>query len=278
MCTRNRRFGITLGLLLFFASAIGAQSDTSDARPYTGPLDLTALAKLVENPISSLPSATIQSRLGWNTGPDERFHALVNIIPVLPTSVGGNVLLVPRLTLPLVYQSVTLTQVRNGFGDAMLQLYVAPRNPDVLSLGVGPAIVAPTATSKGTGLGKWSAGPTATVVATPGPWVIGLLATQLWSFAGQRNRASVSSLEMQPFVNYNLPDGWSIIAQPIVTADFKAPSGEQWTVPVGAGMAKTFSFGILPMSFAVAGYANVIRPHVASTWELRLTYALLFPH
>ena len=277
MISSCRQLHAMLALLVLACSALGAQSDSSSLPPVTGKPNLTALAKESQNPIGSLAQGAIQSRFGWNTGPDDRFHAEVNILPVIPTALSDNILLVPQLTLPLVYQSVTLTAVRDGLGDAMLQLYLAPRNPDVVSIGVGPAVVAPTATSKGTGTGKWSAGPTAALVANPGPWVIGAVATQVWSFAGQSNRAPVSFLEIQPFVNYNMPGGWSIISRPIMTADFEAPSSEQWLVPVGAGLAKTFSFGVFPMSFGVAGYANVVRPTTASSFELRLTYALLVP-
>ena len=37
----------------------------------------------------------------------------------------------------------------------------------------------------------------------------------------------VSQMLMQPFVNYNLGDGWYVTSSPIVTADLKAESGPQ---------------------------------------------------
>jgi len=276
MISRCRRSHLVVTLLALASCTLRAQSDSTRA-PFTGEPDLTALAKASQNPLVNMTVTPIQSRFGWNTGPDDRFHADVNLLPAFPTPVTDGLLLVPRFTMPFVYQSFTLVGVRSGIGDAMVQLWAAPRDPGVISFGLGPALVAPTASSKGTGQGKWSGGPTAALVATPGPWVAGILATQLWSFAGQSDRPPVSSLTLEPFVNYNMPGGWSIISRPIVTADFEAPSGEQWTLPVGAGMSKTFAFWLFPMSFAVAGYGNVIRPSTASTWELRLTYALLFP-
>jgi hypothetical protein len=38
---------------------------------------------------------------------------------------------------------------------------------------------------------------------TPGNWVIGALANNLWSFAGDGDRNNVNLMTVQPFVNYN---------------------------------------------------------------------------
>ena len=38
---------------------------------------------------------------------------------------------------------------------------------------------------------------------------------------------------MQPFLNYNFPDGTYLTSSPIITADWKADSGQKYTVPVG---------------------------------------------
>ena len=40
-----------------------------------------------------------------------------------------------------------------------------------------------------------------------GPWVVGALINQQWSVAGWGHK-DVNSMLIQPFVNYNLPDGW----------------------------------------------------------------------
>ena len=38
----------------------------------------------------------------------------------------------------------------------------------------------------------------------PGKWVIGALANNLWSFAGDSDRDNVNLMTVQPFVNYNI--------------------------------------------------------------------------
>jgi hypothetical protein len=55
----------------------------------------------------------------------------------------------------------------------------------------------------------------------------------------EENRQSaikdVSQMVIQPFVNYNLPDGWYLSSVPLITANWEASSGNTWTVPVGGG-------------------------------------------
>jgi len=50
-------------------------------------------------------------------------------------------------------------------------------------------------------------GPTGVALVTPKPWVVGILARQLWSVAGPSDRSNVSQPLLQLFVNYNLPEG-----------------------------------------------------------------------
>ena len=75
-------------------------------------------------------------------------------------------------------------------------------------------------------------GPAGVAVLMHGPWVLGALANQQWSVAGWGDR-SVSQFLIQPFVNFNLGDGWYLKSNPIITANWKNDSGDKWTVPVG---------------------------------------------
>jgi hypothetical protein len=49
-----------------------------------------------------------------------------------------------------------------------------------------------TATDTALGSGQWAAGPTGVVLQLKGPWKYGMLANQLWSFAGDDNRPEVN--------------------------------------------------------------------------------------
>ena len=47
---------------------------------------------------------------------------------------------------------------------------------------------------------KWSAGPTAAVLKQTGPWTVGALWNQIWSFSGNPYRADVNQMFLQPFL------------------------------------------------------------------------------
>ena len=51
-------------------------------------------------------------------------------------------------------------------------------------------------------------------------------------------RRSISSC-FQYFINYNIKKGWYITLQPIITANWRASSGNVWTVPVGGGWGES---------------------------------------
>jgi hypothetical protein len=135
----------------------------------------------------------------------------------------------------------------------------------------------PTATSNLIGSGKLSLGPTAVGVVTPKPWVIGALVRQLWSVAGPNGRADVNQTLLQPFVNYNLPEGWYVVTAPIVTASWTAAAGQRWAVPLGAGVGKVFKIGNQPINAGVQFYDYVERPNFGPRWSIRVAVQLLFP-
>ncbi len=125
--------------------------------------------------------------------------------------------------------------------------------------------------------GKWAAGPAAVALTIQGPWVAGILVQNIWSFAGNSDRSNVNRFLTQYFVNYNLANGWYLTSSPIITADWEASSGNQWTVPVGGGFGKVFRIGTLPFNAAVAAFSNVVRPDPGPDWTLRFAIAVLLP-
>src|SRR5262252_3050362 len=82
--------------------------------------------------------------------------------------------------------------------------------------------------------GKVLLGPEAVVIYTPGHWVMGAVVSNSWSVGGDPLRNSVNLFNTQPFINYNIPQGhgWYVVSAPIITADWNAPNGQKWTVPV----------------------------------------------
>jgi hypothetical protein len=71
--------------------------------------------------------------------------------------------------------------------------------------------------------------------------------------------------------------GWYLTSAPTITADWKADSGEKWTVPFGGGFGRVFKIGKQPVNAKLAGYYNVEKPENASNWTLQASLTLLFP-
>lgn len=107
--------------------------------------------------------------------------------------------------------------------------------------------------------------------------MLGSLVRQLWSFAGDSDRQDVSQLLIQPFVNYNMADGWYLVSSPIVTANWKADSDNTWTVPVGGGFGKIFRIGNQPINAQLQGFYNVEHPQFGPEWIMRFQLQFLFP-
>jgi hypothetical protein len=290
-------------LFAAFHTAAGAQSGPREspapvATPAAGAA-LTAdqlkalqeqIVKASQNPVGNIAIVPFQSNFNYGAGPYNRLQFVLNVQPVVPIAISPNLTLVARTIIPFIEQpsfappAVCATPLGcgsiTGMGDILEQLFFAPKTkPDALIWGAGPQLSFPTSTDPSLGSGKYSAGPAVVALVMPGRFVIGALATQLWSFASKdRLRPEVSSFLVQPFVNYNLPGLWAISSAPNITANWNnAPPGQRWTVPVGAGVSKTFKLGDQPMQVGLFYYTNVKKPTYAPQTTLRFNWALLFP-
>ena len=103
----------------------------------------------------------------------------------------------------------------------------------------------------------------------------------LWSFAGDDDRADVNKMLIQPFVNYNLPKGWYLSFSPIITADWENDD-QGWTVPVGGGIGRVFKLGKQPINASLHAYYNAIKPEIGGEeimgdWTIRTQIQFLIP-
>lgn len=223
----------------------------------------------------------LQENLDYQIGSHDRARSTLNIEPVIPIELTESWNLITRTILPIVYQPDVLREAggSSGIGDLNPTAFLSPAKPGRLIWGAGPTLSLPIATQRAIGTGRWAAGVSAVVLAQPKPWTLGILVNNLWSFAGPDDRARVDFMTLQYFVNYNFPRAWYLASQPIVTADWTAPSSERWLVPAGAGVGKIFKVGPLPLNGQLAAYYNVVRPDVTPSprWQLRAQIAMLFP-
>ena len=238
------------------------------------------LQKATQNPVASLISVPAQNNTNFNIGPLDRTQNILNIQPVIPVKLSENWNLINRIIMPLVYQP-DVTQLNVGvlgLGDLNPSFFLSPAKPGKLIWGMGPAFVLPTATNRVLGQGKWSGGPSVVGLIQPPHWTIGVLVNNVWNFAGESSRPAVNQMLLQYFLNYNMKKGWFITLQPIITANWKAPSsGDVWTVPFGGGIGRILKVGAQPMNFELQFYSNPVRPADTAPWSMRTQIEFLFP-
>ena len=225
-----------------------------------------ALAKEAQNPVANLISLPIQ----WNASPSSqwapravdpaaeanRTFNVVNVQPVIPFRLNDDWLLVSRTIVPVIQRPLAGSTDVIGIGDINPTVFLVPRSNSPVQFGLGPTLVIPSASDVQLSSQRWSAGPAAVAVLTRGPLVAGVLANNVWSFAGDGGRS--------------------------VTADWTAPNGKGWTVPIGGGIGRIFRLGSQPFNASLQGFWNAVRPEVQGDnllgpVTIRLQIQALFP-
>ncbi len=140
-----------------------------------------------------------------------------------------------RATMPFVTEALPASSPTTGFGDfSIFAIYKLP-SKEGLSYGVGPMLVAPTA-SHGLGQGKWQAGLSAMAFFSTSHVVqFGTLLQWQASFAGDEDRADVSLLTPQIFFIWQAGGGTYLRSTGIWSFDLKSGN---YNVPIGLGIGK----------------------------------------
>ncbi len=241
------------------------------------------LAKAAQNPIAAMISLPFQNNTNFNVGPEEKTQNILNIQPVWPVDLNQDWNLITRTIVPIISQPGfgPGQERKNGIGDIQFSAFFSSKAPTANGWIWGAGFIAQldTASDDRLGAGKWGLGPTAVALKIDGPWVYGGLINNVWSVAGDDNRADVNIMLIQPFVNYNFTDipGRYLTFAPIITANWEADSGSKWTVPLGLGIGQIMKWGQQPVNLQASAYYNVEAPTNGADWQLRLQVQLLFP-
>jgi hypothetical protein len=233
------------------------------------------LAQEAANPIADLISLPLQLNNDFGLGEYDRVRNVLNVQPVIPL-MGGKI--VTRTIIPFVWLPDTGSEsgtYASGLGDMTFTAFYVPSGGDLM-WGVGPVLEFPTGGSK-RGSEKWSAGVSGVMLKTAGPWTLGALANNVWSVAGDDERASVNRGILQYFIVRQLGNGWYVNSAPIITANWEAESDQRFVVPFGAGGGKLMFLGKLPVNVQSQVYFNAVKPDIGPDWQLRVQVQLLFP-
>ena len=172
------------------------------------------LAKKLANPVAALISVPLQLNYDQNIGSgDDGERWVLNVQPVVPIELNKDWNVISRTILPIVWQDDIFPAAgsQSGIGDIVQSVFFSPKAPTAGGWiwGAGPVLLLPTGSDDLLTADKWGAGPTAVVLKQQGPWTYGALGNHIWSFAGDDNRADISTTFLQPFISYTTPSAWT---------------------------------------------------------------------
>lgn len=261
-CTLSAALIVLLSLVVGASPSLAASDDE--------------LRQAVQNPLADLISLPFQNNTDFGIGPNDRTKNTLNIQPVYPVGMG-DWLLVNRIILPVVYQPDLASGSGGewGLGDTTWSFFFVPPSKG-FTWGLGPVALIPTSTKDETGAGEWGLGASGVILWQSPKWTLGGLVTNVWS-VGADEANTINLFTGQYFINYNLPHSWYLTSAPIMTANWEAPDGEEWTVPVGGGAGKLFRIGKLPVNASAQAFTMVEKPTGGPDWQLRVQVQFLFP-
>lgn len=263
---------------LFVLAAFNASAESTEE-----------LAKKSQNPVGNMYSVPLEYAHHSGIGVDGEGAANMLILkPVVPVAFG-KVNLINRFIMPYIgvdpsnggdFGNVILRSSdtkETGIGNLQYQAIFSPSEPGPVIYGLGAMFEFPTHAGN-LGSDNYSAGPVFLALSMPGNWVFGTLIQNIWSIGGSSDPADdVNNLVWQYFINYNFDD-WYLTSTPIMTADWTAESGEQWTVPVGGGVGKLMKFeSFPPVDFKFQAFKNVVKPTGGADWSVMFSVKLILP-
>jgi hypothetical protein len=263
-------------LALFVGGGLGAGAAQADSGNATTPTQ-AELVNQANAPISSLFQIRLQDAYapafqGQLRGQGNLFSIAIGMpLPqyrLLPFPQLSLLTIPAAVTLPLPLGSLT------AFGDVrFVDLGVIDAGHGLL-FGVGPTFVFPTATNPTTGQGKWQAGPAAAVAFAPRKWLLGILAQNPISFAGDTTRPPANALVLQPFITYQLGNGWYLRSEPQMIFDWETNKQQ---LPLDAGAGRVFKIGPQYVNCFVEPAWNVSGDGPAPRYAITFGLSLLYP-
>ena len=242
------------------------------------------LATQSQNPIASLISLPFEFDSYQNVGEEDRTQNTILFKPVVPIDITENWELVLRGIIPFIDQPDSgPIDGKTGVGDIQLQTYFVPKKTNSLggdnfwTWGVGPVLQFDSASDDILGTGRNAAGIGGVFFSKINNWTVGALLNNVWDVDSSQTRGDVNLTTSQPFVNYNLDNGWYLKSGPVITYNHEADSGNKWTIPVGAGFGRVFNLGKQPVNLSVAAYGFADKPDGGANAQLQAILVFLFP-
>ena len=284
---------LLLALTLVFSGAAFAQSQSPTSHPPSH-----NLANQATNPAAPLAQVQLQNIFIPESDNADGYSNQFVFQPVIPfklSDTGYFPNLVTRTTLPVLKSADPDGPLgsKTGLGDTtvLFALPHADRLTDTFGFEWAPiaAVVAPTATDKSLGSGKWSLGPGLLMIGgrtnlfTNGDSLqFGAYAYNVWDVGGDSDRAGVSEFFLGPLVVYHFKEflrqpGWYIRwTDELMSFDWE--KGGEASLPLGGAMGRVFSIGDQPVNLFLASNRHTVRRGTEAEWDIKLNLTLLFPN
>ena len=234
------------------------------------------LAKKLQNPVANLISVPIQNNWDFGIGSANAMRYTANIQPVIPLSLSKDWNLILRTIMPVIYAESPVKGGDNhsGLGDITQSFFLSPKEPvGGWILGAGPVMYYPTATDSALGAGQWGAGPTIVALRQEHGFTYGILANQIWSYAGWSDQ-TINSTFLQPFFSFTTKTYTTFAINTESTYNW---TDSQWTVPLNFMVQQVLKIGKQPVAFQIGYRYYADKPDGGPDWGLRFAVTFLFP-
>jgi hypothetical protein len=240
--------------------------------------DAAAIAKKLANPIGALISVPFQNNMDLDIGEYSGSRNTMNFQPIVPFSLSAKYSLITRYIVPVIAQyDITGEDSREvGLSDALVSGWISNavvKNGFVW--GVGAAFLVPTATVDLLGTKKMGVGPTIIALQQKNGWTYGALMNQIWSVAGDEDRADVNQMYLQPFLTYNWKTGSGLTINSELTQSWEAGTTNAFVNIMAGALTK---FGKQLVQFQVGPRIHVAAPEGSKArFGVRTAVILVFP-
>lgn len=239
------------------------------------------VAKQAQNPLANIISLPFQNNTNFGYGEYNKTGNTLNIQPILPFAIGEKGwVMMNRFIIPLPHTIPDLGtedgKGTTGLGDINYTVWFAPPPKGSFTWGFGVVTIWPTASKSVLGSDKISMGPSFVLVNMSKKWMLAAVISEWSSVGGNSDADDVNIFYFQYIVTRFLEKKWYVTSAPIITANFEAEKGQQWTFPIGAGVGKMFNLGKQPMDFTMQTYYNVATPDGGPDWQLRAQLKFIF--
>ena len=267
------RIASTLLISILFTLCALAQDEPKPAAD-----DAAAIAKKLANPIGALISVPFQNNTDIGIGDYNGSRNTLNFQPIIPFSLSAKYSLITRYIVPVIAQyDITGEGTQEvGLSDALVSGWISNavvKNGFVW--GVGAAFLIPTATDDYLGTKKLGVGPTIIVLQQKSGWTYGILMNQIWSVAGDADRAGVNQMYLQPFLTHNWKSGAGLTVNSETTLNWEAGTTNAFINIMAGGLTK---FGNQLVQLQVGPRIHVVAPEGGmSAFGVRAAVIFVFP-